>query len=313
MSISIANSAMLLRLRIGGKTFETSDKKLAEELTTSKAATSDSAKVAKRLLGGKCKLLQEVQKIAAATRAGVVNRTLPYHMGGVYMVSVDSWEETVTYVKQQQKAYGEALERFLAALPDIIEKAKKDLGELLDGSELYPSIDSLRQKFAFEYHLEPLPDGNLFDKVLDLGGQEDYLKQEMENQFADTIQQAVEALKERVNERVSQLVDRLDRSDQKRIRYKDLLRSTDSMMDTVLSLNITNDAHIIDWVNRVKNAIDHDPDVVRDDPMLRNTMSYELNKVLTEIGGNTPTPEPEPEPEQETESDMDEALRELIS
>lgn len=318
MSISVANSAMLLRLKIGGKTFETTDKTLSNELTSNHEAAADSGKVVKRLLGGKCKLLDEVRKVAANTRMGIFNRTLPYHMGGVYIVSVDSWEETMAYVKKQKELYEKALEAFIAALPDLIREAEAKLGKLKNGNELYPSAEALRQAFAFQYHLEPMPDQNLFDKVFGLNEQEDMLKKEMNEQFNSTMEDAVKTLRSWLVERLHLLETRLGNSEQKMARYKQIFKKCIDVADRVVSLNITKDSHINDWASRLKSIVNHDPEVVRKDPALRNTILNDVNKMLLEIEGppvavSISTPEEPAQEESENAVDYDAALKELIS
>jgi len=319
MTISAANYAMLLRLRIGGKTFETTDRVLSEELTTGKEAAADSGKVIKRLLGGKCKLLQEIQKIAANTRLGLANRTLPYCGIGMTIVSVDSWESTMTWLKQQKALYDEALEKFLEAFPTLVEDAKKSLNKMITGNEHYPSVDELRRKFAFSFHLEPFPDVNLFDKVLNLQGQEEELKQEMAAQMNSMLEEAEDSLKDRIRKRAQLVYDKVSSSDQKRIRYEQIFKKTTEVMDIVQGLNITKSSHIHDWANRMKSIVDHDSEVVRKDPVLRNAMESDLYTLLNELGNvqdddsQNEVENLSEEEESSSEDNYDDALSRLLS
>ncbi len=316
MSISITNVAMLLRVKIGGKTFQTTDRSLSDELTAEKEASSDSAKVIKSLLGGKCQLLLEIQKIAATTRMGIKNRTVPYHFPGVDVMSVHSWEDTLRYVKQQQALYEDALDKFIEAYPRLVEEAKVKSGKLFNGTEHYPSPEALKSQLSFEYHVEPIPDNNMFDKILNLSEQAARLKESLESRMNETLDSITETLRGRILERVKVLSDRVHNGDQKRIRYKGIFKKTVEVMNMVQSLNITDDSRITDWAQRIKSIVDHDPDVVRQDVALRNSMSHDLNVIQREMGSEViESVESTEEVEEPAISDevYEDALNELLS
>jgi len=126
------------------------------------------ANVSKNILGS-CPELEEVVKYAANVRNNVHYRmTLPWLDSGPRLLTTAQYFKYHGDMTQCQQEFYTLVDKFLEAYPYLIAGAQAKVGGMFNAEE-YPTLDSVRSKFAFRITYDELPDGgNTGDWRLDL-------------------------------------------------------------------------------------------------------------------------------------------------
>jgi len=240
---SIASSAMLVEMNISLWTARKLDKKVSEEVNTSKSASKTAARVNKNLLADEPKL-EAITSYAAACRNWLNRVTLPWSDNGLRIVTTAQFMDFKRELDERKQEFDTLVADFVQMYPTLISAQAFKLGAMFSRDE-YPTPDSIEHKFGFRYTFMPVPDSG--DWRVDIDAQ---AKQELANHYAAEYQRRVEQSMLDVWGRVRDAVQHMsevltvDEAGKGKRFHESVLNKTVELCDMLKHLNVTNDAEL---------------------------------------------------------------------
>lgn len=254
---------------------EKTDRSISDEVCQSKNADTNAGKFIKSLLGGKCDELKAIQNYAQMARLALKRITLPYQNG--LMVPNSQLINVIDQIQAIRHQFNILVDEFVEVYPDIIQRAKERNSELFD-ERLCPH--DVRSKFAFTFHVEPLPDSNMFDRSLGLDTLKEQIKLDLENQMKQVFKNAENELINRLEGRAKVLYDRLSDFDSKRQLDNRLFKTSLKLVDECLRLNVTNNSEVIRIADTLTQVCTKDGEFYRSNPLDRNAAITVIGNLL---------------------------------
>lgn len=158
---TIQSSSMLLDLTISVYTGRRTDRRTAQEITTSKGAASSSATSVNKFLFAGDQDLAEINRWAAYSRDRVARITLPWDDSGTRLLPTESFFDATKELDDLSAEFYRRVDTFLATYDSKISNAAFALGALFDRSE-YLSEREVRRRFNFAYTFSPVPSAGDF-------------------------------------------------------------------------------------------------------------------------------------------------------
>jgi predicted transcriptional regulator len=146
----------------------------------------------------------------------------------------------------------------------------------------FPTVYEIENKFRFNVAITPLPDFQ--DFRIDLNNAElSALQTEMKQQHENSIKTMETDLFKRLYEKLNKIVERLEDSETS---FKDsLFNNLEEVLNELPELNITENKDLTDCIKKAKTAILKDPESIRQDDKLRETVFNEASDLLETISG----------------------------
>jgi len=252
---NLSTSAMLVELSISSWTARKLDKKVSEEVDTSKATKTRAGNYHKNLLAGS-QALDAVVKYGNNVRLWHHKQTLPWSDSGSRIITMENFLGYKTQLSECESNYNRLVNNFLVSYPTLISAAAFQLGDLFNRDE-YPEADVVAKKFKFSYVFSPLP--NAGDFRVDIGEQAaKELVEQYENTFNARVQGAMQDMWERVHDCLTHMSDRLSDADAEGSRkgfHKTLLSNASELIDLLQKLNITKDPKLEEIRRNLSSAI----------------------------------------------------------
>ena len=276
----IGSNAMLIDLNISVWTGRKMDKKVSEEVEASKGTKARAGNYHKKLLAGSDKL-EKVQKIVTAVRSWNYQQTLPWSDGGSRLLPMKnffSYKETLNNFENQ---FNSAVDEFITEYPQLVSGSAFTLGDLFDRGE-YPTADSLKDKFKFNFVFSPVPDAGDFRIQV-----EDEAKAELEQQYKSYYEQKLaDAMADawtRLHETLTHISERLDYTDENKKKFWDSTITNASELCTLLtSLNITNDPKLEQARQKLEKALSGvDASDIRESEAIRSSVKSKVDDILS--------------------------------
>jgi hypothetical protein len=246
---------MLVELSISSWTARKLDKKVSEEVDTSKATKTRAGNYHKNLLAGS-QALDAVVKYGNNVRLWHHKQTLPWSDSGSRIITMENFLGYKTQLSECESNYNRLVNNFLVSYPTLISAAAFQLGDLFNRDE-YPEADVVAKKFKFSYVFSPLP--NAGDFRVDIGEQAaKELVEQYENTFNARVQGAMQDMWERVHDCLTHMSDRLSDADAEGSRkgfHKTLLSNASELIDLLQKLNITKDPKLEEIRRNLSSAI----------------------------------------------------------
>jgi hypothetical protein len=158
--MSISSSAVLAELNISIWTANKLDKGATDSMLASNSASSGSAQVRKNLMAGSNKR-KRIADYGARARLYHNQTTLPWSDKGSRLSPTSLFMEYKQNMNTIERNMNAMIQDFFTSYDDLVLDAKLHLGSLFNATD-YPSIDSLKEKFAFKLVFSPLPESNDF-------------------------------------------------------------------------------------------------------------------------------------------------------
>jgi hypothetical protein len=188
------------------------DNNLLEGVKKQHHATGNVGKVIKNLLAGADEPLKATRSAYMAVRLKHYELTLPWvsdphatRQSGPRLLPNALFNEYNTQLARLRRAALTQLEDLCAQYPDLVTKAKHNLGTMADSS--YPTVDELRNSFRVSFDFEPIPDNAAFrgldENTLERLGKR--LAKKQETQLAE----AQKAMWTEAKKRIEHLVEKL--------------------------------------------------------------------------------------------------------
>ena len=279
---SIASSAMLCELSISTWTGRKKDKRASEKVTSDNNASAGVANVSKKLLAD-CAELVAIQKLTANIRNMHYGMTMPWSDTGLRLLPTAQYFKYHEQMTAMRNEYESLVDKFLRDYDNEIINAQLKLGDLFDPCE-YPTAESLRAKFGFRLSYIPLPDAG--DFRIDVGNEAtDQIRTEYQSYYSRQLESAMNDVWKRLYEKLSNMSEKLDYTDDNKKIFRDTLVSNVTDMVELLNVcNVTGDTQMSAMANKLDEALRGiTPDALREDQHLRAETKRTVDDVIKSL------------------------------
>ena len=273
----IQAKAMLVDLSISMWTATKHDKKVSAEVEKSHGA-HDAGRYNKALIDKA--YLEPISKMAGNVRQYHYSRTLPWTDKGQRLLPSKLFMEYRSEIVKMKVEYRRLTDEFLKVYPDLRDKARTRLGTMFRPED-YPQPFELRDKFAIELEIMPVPDAA--DFRVDVGNEErDGIRAEITESVNTRSAKAVRDCYTRVREVVSRISVQCN-NEKGRI-HDSLIDNARDLVAVLGGLNLTDDPEIKQLERDIASILVN-PQALRDSPETRKQTADAADEILKKLGG----------------------------
>lgn len=151
----ISTRAMLATFTVSTWTARKFDKRVTEDVADRNQATVRAGRYNKDMLAG-ATLHKAVLHAADHARQLHYEQTLPWTDAGARLLPTLNYQTYTDTMRHARDAFEQSVDAFIANYASICADAKRELGALYVSAD-YPSVDDLREKFAWAIEFAPVP------------------------------------------------------------------------------------------------------------------------------------------------------------
>lgn len=289
--ISLASSALIVSVDIKTWTATKQDKSISNEVTTSKNADADAARVTKVLLSH-----SPEHKALLNYRQTVYNwlqRETYDWAGSMRLLPTYKLESFKKQFNDHMAAFNALLDKFLAAYPGLISDAAFKQGGMFNRSE-YPEVQDVRRRFSMKLFTHAVPENDFrcsISQVLADDLKEHYEAQTQEivgtvmadltkrlTTYATRLRNACEEVQAEANEEAKS-----GKAKRRKI-YESTFDNVKSMVDMIRNFNLTNDADLTEAANKLEAILaTRSLSDLRDSAVARADTRDDLNDILSKF------------------------------
>jgi hypothetical protein len=290
-TVSLASAALLVRVEVNTWTATKQDRAVSNEITASKNATADSARVTKLLLSH-----SPQHKALLNYRQTVYNwmqlRTHDW-AGDWRVLPVYKLEEFNREYAAHEVEFRKLLDAFLAVYPSLISDAAFKHGGLFDVSE-YPDIETVRGKFRLNKFVTTVPKDDFRVAVADAVA--DDLKQQYEAQLNNIVDGVMQDMKKRLVTYATRLRDACEEVKaeadaeaksgkvKRRKIYETTFDNVKSVVDMLRNFNLTDDPELVAAADKLSAIMSNTTlNDLRESAFTRSEVRDDLNDVLSKF------------------------------
>lgn len=155
MSTNLSDKAMLVSVIISQWAGRKLDRRATETVAQSHKTTDRAGNFTKKLLPGASELAR-ISQLASQIRQYVYTQTLPWHTDGSRILANQNYFPFSKRMQEYREEYSRAVDDFISVYPELVERAKAELGDLFSETE-YPTAQGLRHRFSCEVDVMPIP------------------------------------------------------------------------------------------------------------------------------------------------------------
>lgn len=283
---NIAERAMMVNLSISQWTAVKNDRKVTREVADAHGSQEDMGKFAKSLVAKET--LEDIRRIASTARLTHYKRTLPWKDGGDRVLSSAGYFAYGEEMREYQRAFGQAVDKFCAGYDAAREDARIKLNGLFDESD-YPDTSNIRSKFALVFDIGPMPEAA--DFRVDLGTEETArIKAQIENDSRAMLDKAMRSVWERLADVVTRMSDRLKAyailpSGKVDNAFRDsLVTNIVDVLDLLPTLNLTDDTNMTQFAHDIRASLTaYTPAQLRESESLRADVALRADEILSKM------------------------------
>lgn len=260
---------------------QTADKNAAQAVELQNKAEEGSVRAIVLLLPKSwCRRLDTA---AARLRAQWDAMSLPWEDGGWRVIHAARYEAVMEGASKQIIEYQRISDNLVQNYPRLRKEAAKRLGGLYD-EDAFPTTREVEGMFGANIYQRPIVAG---EDVRVQGLSEhavETMRHSIEEQLAQQINTALVALTSQLRSLLTDALDRYDKDDQKRVRYKGLQTRVNRTCDTMQTLNITGSPEVNTLIENVREVLTKvDPTILREDTGKKNKAKKEAKSVLKDL------------------------------
>jgi hypothetical protein len=169
-----------------------------------------------------------------------------------------------------QNEFYRLVEDFLDSYNDEVIDVQMKLGDLFSRDD-YPTVETLRRKFAFTINYMPLPDAG--DFRVDIGNEAlTEVQQKYQDFYTKQYNTAMNDVWTRLHKALTSMSERLDYTDKenKKIFRDTLVSNVTDMIELLRVCNVTNSSQMAAMADSLEEAMSGvTPDALRDDDTFR--------------------------------------------
>ena len=279
MNFNITEKAMLASLHISCWNARKHDVRVSKEVDNQ--YSSQNAGRFNKLLASK-ESLKAIQTAISSARTFHQEQTLPWGERGERLLPSKNYSHYSGQMRLIKQAFDEAVGDFINNYSNVIMEARKVLGGLFQPED-YPSANEIRNKFAFESCISPVPVSD--DFRVNLGQEEvDAIKADLQKRLEVSHTAATQDLWKRLYEVVSHLVERL--SDPEAVFRDSLVGNIVKLTELLPRLNLNDDPGLEQMRRQIEATLcDYSPEQLRQDKTIRKEAVDSAKSVLDLMAG----------------------------
>lgn len=245
--MNIQDKAVLVDLKISSWAAQATDHKLSDEINITKTGSTNSGRYVKKLLPANDQIKQ-IQQIANKLRKEFQQATLDWE-GSSRLLPIEKLDDWVKTYNHYQNLFNTAVQNFVNAYPESINKAELALGELFNRED-YP--DDIASYFAVAQKIKPIPTDDFRTEVDSEVIRQ--LREEAKQATEEQTNKATKAFLEKLLLDINRIINATG-PDAKRTRNSlfDTLRST---LDNAKAFNFNSNAELNALIEEGFNLID---------------------------------------------------------
>jgi len=250
-----------------------SDKSISLDVAQREEVDRRALKSVKNIFGENCPELSKIKNIESNARIAAKTMSLPWDDNGRVLVPSSILLTFMEKMKQFKTEHKTAVDELNLVYNDLKDKAKINLKNLYKESD-YPT--NISDQFSFIVSYEPVPDSNLFEKISGIESFKEALISDHEDELKNKENEALEAIKSRLKERLQHVIDKLTTYSKsvKGSKFHDSwIVGTMDLSNTLQSLNFTKDERLTDWLTRVNILFAQSPTLYKDDMVKLQTIN----------------------------------------
>ena len=284
---NIDTCAMLVELNVSQWTARKLDRTVSDELVANKhAQDKGAARVNKHLLAGRSEL-EVITKFVTETRASVYDNTLPWSDSGIRLLPSAKFMEFNAKLQQAEDKFYGLVTEFVTVYPSLITAQAMALGSMFNRND-YPHPSDIEHRFRFNVNYMPVPSSGDFRVDIGNDAQEE-LRKKLSALADERVEHAMKDIKTRLLEHLKRMSDRLtidyiQGEAKPRVFHDSLLNGAHDLCEMVDSLNVTNDAQLIDARRALLSAIGNvDVKDLRKDIGARTEVKTQVDDILSKF------------------------------
>ena len=283
---SISSAAMIVEFNASVWTARKKDHKASAEVTSSNGADKGVANVFKKILGDNDEL-EAVSKFVGMTRNKHTSMTMPWSDSGSRLLTTAAYFNYHQEMTSRQQTFNDLVDTFLQVYPFLIAGAQAKIGSLWRPNE-YPTLDQVRQKFAFRLAYDELPDGgNTGIWLLDLPHEAmESVRNNSANNHQLRLKGAMDSIWHRLHESLTTLVHELDVNDKGKGNrlYDTVFTRAIELTEMLGTCNVTGDSQMEAMRRQLEDALNGtNVDQFKKSPTFREETRNKLKKAIASL------------------------------
>jgi hypothetical protein len=260
------------------------DRQASEEIAAHHGAQPDVGRYNKMLIPKET--LAEVRKIAGEARREHYFMTLPWDDNGYRVLPAAVYMEHTEKLRDYSRQFMTAVELFAAQFDQLVTESRSRLGGLFRAED-YPTSKEIREKFAMETKVMPLPDAN--DFRVSLGDEEkDRIKRQITASVQASLTVASQELWQRMYEAVSHMAERLSayKATDQGVEHPfrdSIVTNLVKLVDVMPRLNITGDPELERLTSQVRTSLLVDPADLRKSENVRTETAQKAARIAQQM------------------------------
>lgn len=278
---ALRDTAMLCDLTIRSWRSSKNDTHAVEDVRTANHATGNVGRFSKNVLANADNQLKAVHAAQQAARVAHYELTLPWvsnlanRASGSRLLPNQLYLKYLKAMSAHKQRMEAALDEFVAAYPDCVEKAKASLGKLASDAD-YPDPEDIRKKFSIEMEFNPIPTGAEFrglpESVITK------MQASLDARAHKRLANATTDVMERLVETATHLILQLEKENP-RIRTSAVSNCVE-LAELVEAFNIAKDPKLTALATKLLDAANVDPDDLRRDKQFRKQVAEDIRAAL---------------------------------
>lgn len=283
---NLSRCSVLVEFNVSAWTARKLDRKVTTEVTTSKSASADAARVNKHLFAGVQKL-EAIHKHVAGKRNEFYLLTLPWSDSGLRLLPMTMFMKFKEWSSKSEQEFDQLVSDFLQAYPTLVSAQAFKLGTMFDRDE-FPHVDELARRFRFRCTMMPMPEAGDFriDAENDIAKE---LQEEYAKVYQDRVEGAMGDLWKSLHDTLSHIAERLTPDGDKGKIFRDsLVTGALEMCERLTDLNVTKDPLLEKARKDLEGALlGVTPKELRENNAIRTDVKSQVNDILSRMGSFT--------------------------
>jgi hypothetical protein len=254
------------------------DDSVEDELTKSHGTEKDVHEYRKRLV--RPEDIKEFKSVRSQFRAYLKDKTSPWLNDGTRVMASPFYFEVVAREREFRAAWESALAKFFGKYPSLKAAAKKRMGSLYRDED-FPSIESLKKRFDWEFNVLPIPDKS--DWRVDLGKKDNVqIERQIEEKVKQGILKATADLWQRMYEVVQKMAERMKDVDGT---FRDsIIENIRELVKILPQMNIAGDPKLDQMAKEIEVKLCRfNPEALREDDKERRKAADAADEILKKL------------------------------
>lgn len=293
LAMDISAKAMLASLTIRIPPFSKKDKEVTDEVLTNHQAKSDAGSFNKKLIS--CEILKEIRQIAGDARNNVHYKlTLPWDQDGARILPAAAAAEYDKELRERKTQFDNLVSKFLAGYDAKVKSERERLGGLWKAED-YQSVEEVRERFAWELLITPMPNADDFRVSLSKEMTE-RVRQQIEERARKNVEEGMASLFERAAKIVAHMAESLEDykvtvdaegNEKKENPFRDTItRNVVELAQQLPMLNLTDDPRISALTGKITTKLTkHSPKELRESDTTRKAVAKDARSILEDMKG----------------------------